>query len=124
MRVCSVSGCPEIYPSSEGSRCRSHRALADRRRGTAHERGYTGRAHQSFRDTVLVRDPVCVLCCIRLATVADHFPHSKRELIDLGLDSNDPARGRGLCKPCHDRETAASQPGGWNADHPGSTGSR
>ena len=115
MRVCSVHGCPTIYPTSEGSRCPEHRAEADKARGTAHERGYTGRGHQAFRNAVLTRDPICVLCHIAFSTVADHYPQSRKELIDLGLNPNDPQYGRGLCKPDHDRETAQNQPGGWAA---------
>jgi len=64
---------------------------------------------------VLDRDPICVLCRLAASTVADHWPTSRRDLEAAGLDPNDPARGRGLCKPCHDRETARNQPGGWNA---------
>lgn len=115
MRVCSVSGCPNIYPTEQGSRCPDCAAKADRRRGTASQRGYTGRGHQSFRREVLTRDPICVLCGVRQATVADHWPLSRKELIDSGMNPNDPAHGRGLCKTCHDTETATNQPGGWNA---------
>lgn len=115
MRVCSTPGCPTIYPATEGSRCPTHRAQADKARGTAAQRGYTSRGHQQFRRQVLHRDPVCVACHIAVATVADHYPHSRRELIDLGLDPNDSARGRGLCKTCHDQSTAQDQPGGWNS---------
>ncbi|QDY11401.1 hypothetical protein FJK98_02390 [Micromonospora sp. HM134] len=53
--------------------------------------------------------------CLRPSTVADHWPLSRRELVDAGLDANDPTRGRGLCKGCHDRHTSVAQPGGWNA---------
>jgi len=113
MRVCSVSGCPTIH-DGPGSRCTVHEKAADRARGTASQRGYTSRGHQSFRSAVLTRDPVCVLCHTRLSTVADHYPLSRRELLELGLDPNDPTRGRGLCAPCHSRETAAHQPGGFN----------
>jgi 5-methylcytosine-specific restriction protein A len=115
VRVCSVAGCPTIYPDTEGSRCQAHRKQADKGRGTATQRGYTGRGHQAFRTAVLTRDPVCVLCHTAYSTVADHHPHSKRDLDDAGLDSNDPQYGRGLCKTCHDRETARNQPGGWHA---------
>ena len=114
MRVCSVHGCGEIYPRHEGTRCATHRAEADRRRGTATERGYTSKGHQAFRRAVISADPVCVACRLRPSTIADHYPHSRKELIELSLNPNDPAYGRGLCKPCHDRETAANQPGGWN----------
>lgn len=115
MRVCSVSGCPTIYQASEGSRCQAHRREGDRRRGTATERGYTGRGHQGFRRAVLQRDPICVLCDVAFSTVADHYPISKRDLIEQGLNSNDPQYGRGLCELCHNRSTAVEQPGGWHA---------
>lgn len=114
MRVCSVNGCPNLYPTNQGSRCSEHRAAADQRRGTAAQRGYTGRGHQTFRNAVLNRDPICVLCGIAQSTVADHYPRSRKELTDLHMDPNDPDNGRGLCKTCHDRETATHQPGGWN----------
>ena len=114
MRVCSVHGCPEVYPRDEGTRCARHRAIADRARGTAHQRGYTSKGHQNFRREVLHRDPVCVICHLRLSTIADHYPHSRRELIELAMNPDDPTRGRGLCKPCHDRHTATEQPGGWH----------
>lgn len=115
MRVCSVPGCPQLYPKDEGSRCARHRAQADRRRGTAHERGYASRGHQHFRDTILTRDPICTVPgCINLSTIADHYPRSRRELVDLGLNPNDPQYGRALCKMHHDQSTAANEPGGWN----------
>lgn len=115
MRVCSVHGCPTLYPASEGSRCPTHRKAADRARGTASDRGYNTPGHHAFRAAVLTRDPICVLCHRALSTVADHYPRSRKELIELGLNPNDPAAGRGLCKPCHDTETAHNQPGGFNA---------
>ena len=118
MRVCSRHGCPTLYPATEGSRCPTHARQADKARGTPTQRGYTGRGHQTFRTTVLTRDPICTLCHTAQSTVADHYPDSKRDLIEAGLNSNDPARGRGLCKPCHDRETATNQPGGWNNPAP------
>ncbi len=111
VRVCSIAGCPEIYPRDQGSRCVKHRREADRARG---DRGYSSRGHRYFREQVLVRDPVCALCNAAEATVADHYPHSRRELIDAGLNPNDPQYGRGLCVRCHNRETAQHQPGGWH----------
>lgn len=113
MRVCSVPGCPEIYEGKE-SRCPQHRAASDRSRGTATQRGYNSAGHQAFRNAVLTRDPICVICDVRHSTIADHHPMSRKELIAAGLNPNDPQYGRGLCKPCHDRETAKHQPGGFN----------
>ncbi len=115
-RPCPVSGCPEL---TTGGRCAEHRRQSDRERGTATQRGYTGAGHKRFRRAVLHRDPLCVLCLLRglpvVATVADHHPLSRRDLVAAGLNPDDPSRGRGLCKPCHDRETALHQPGGWAA---------
>lgn len=115
MKVCSTPGCPNL--TDTGGRCDEHRRAADRARGN---RGYSSPRHRRFRRLVLQRDPVCVVCDAALATVADHFPISRRDLIDSGEDPDNPDAGRGLCKPCHDRETARHQPGGfadpgWNA---------
>lgn len=115
MRVCSTPGCPTIYPATEGSRCPTHKAQADKARGTPRERGYTSTGHQEFRRVVIQRDLICQLCGMEPATVADHYPRSRKELIELGLDPNDPQYGRGLGHKCHSRETAQHQPGGWNA---------
>lgn len=114
-RPCREARCPNPALPDQG-RCEAHARKADRDRGTATERGYTSRGHRLvFREGVLARDPICKLCLRAPSTIADHHPLSRRELLDLGLDPNDPTRGRGLCKACHDRETARHQPGGWNA---------
>lgn len=91
-------------------------AAAGRPRPTSTAQGY-GAAHRGrFRAGVLRRDRVCVLCRRAPATEADHFPLSRRELVEQRLDPDDPERGRGLCKPCHSRSTAEHQPGGWAAE--------
>lgn len=112
MKVCSTPGCPNPVDSG---RCVTCRSQADAHRGSAAARGYDHEHRVRFRAGVLDRDPICVRCEIRVATVADHYPRSRRQLAALGLDPNDPQHGRGLCKPCHDAETAARQPGGWHA---------
>lgn len=114
MRVCSTPGCPAIYSGTQ-SRCHTHTRTADRARGTATQRGYGSVGHKRFRNAVLTRDPICVICDIRESTVADHWPLSRRELIEQGMNPNDPKHGRGLCKLDHDRETARNQPGGFLA---------
>lgn len=111
-RVCNVPGCPEL---TDHGRCTKCERTADKQRGTATERGYNGKGHAAFRYQVLARDPICVECRTKRATVADHYPRSRRELVALGLNPNDPQYGRGLCFVCHSRETAQHQPGGWNA---------
>lgn len=113
MRVCSVAGCPTIYEGTT-SRCPTHTRQADKGRGTARERGYATRGHQHFRNQTLSRDPICTLCFLRESSVADHYPLSRRELIEQGMNPNDPQHGRGLCSSCHNKETAQNQPGGWN----------
>jgi 5-methylcytosine-specific restriction protein A len=120
LRVCSVSGCPNLTPQG---RCDTHRAQAEGTRGTSRQRGY-GRTHQArFRPQVLKRDPLCVCQtaghghtgpCLAPSTVADHHPLSRRDLVARGMDADDPRHGRGLCAPCHNRETATRQPGGWH----------
>jgi 5-methylcytosine-specific restriction protein A len=113
MRVCATHGCPNLYPTSDGSQCHAHRKTAEKRRrpkGTP----YATKGHRTFRTIVLQRDPICVLCDNALSTVADHYPLTRTELIQQGLNPNDPQHGRGLCKTDHDRHTAATSPGGWN----------
>jgi len=112
LSVCSTPGCPEY---TDTGRCTACRAEVEQRRGTARQRGY-GKAHEKrFRPAVLARDPVCVLCRSAPSRHADHHPISRRELVDQGLDPDDPKHGRGLCGTCHSTETAQHQPGGWNA---------
>ncbi|TXS35732.1 holin [Streptomyces sp. or43] len=120
-RVCSNPGCPEY--TDQGSRCTEHRREAERKRGTAQQRGYGGQHRTRFRPAVLARDPNCACTdpshghavpCGQPSVHADHWPRSRRELTAQGLDPNDPQHGRGLCPPCHSSETAANQPGGWN----------
>lgn len=120
---CSTPGCPGI---TTGSRCPDCTGQAEQRRGSSTDRGYDARHRHRFRQLVLDRDPTCTCrdkrhrhhagrLCFAVATVADHHPLSRRQLLARGLDPNDPDRGRGLCEPCHNAETAQHQPGGWNA---------
>jgi 5-methylcytosine-specific restriction protein A len=111
LTICSEPGCPEY---TGRGRCDSCRAEAEQRRGTARQRGYDKQHERRFRKPVLARDRVCVLCRERPSRHADHWPLSRRELVERGLDPNDPKHGRGLCGRCHSSETAQHQPGGWN----------
>ncbi|MET7300727.1 hypothetical protein [Embleya sp. NPDC005575] len=70
-----------------------------------------------MRRAYLYANPWCALCSAA-ATVADHFPLSRRVLVDQGVaDPDAPERLRPLCVRCHNRETARHQPGGWAAEH-------
>jgi 5-methylcytosine-specific restriction protein A len=112
LRVCTKPGCPALVSSG---RCADHQKAADRARGNATQRGYGSRHRSKFRAKVLERDPVCVLCHARRSTDADHHPVDRRTLVLRGEDPDDPKHGRGLCGLCHKQETAANQPGGFNA---------
>lgn len=58
---------------------------------------------------------MCVICHVERSTVADHWPTSRRHLVEQGVtDPDAPSRLRGLCASCHGTETAREQPGGWN----------
>lgn len=105
--------CLDCRKPSTSSRCPDCARAKDQARGTAAQRGYAGRGHQSFRVAVLARDPICKVCRRAPSTVADHYPTSRRDLVDQGLNPNDPQHGRGLCHRCHSQETARNQPGGW-----------
>ncbi len=118
-KTCSQPGCPNLVLDG-GSQCEVHRAesrrLSDQRRGTSTQRGYGQKHRERFRAEVLRRDPLCVLCKERPSSRADHYPLSRRELEERGLDPNDPSRGRGLCASCDSKQTARrpGQQGGWN----------
>lgn len=117
-KVCSTTGCPNIVArDSKRTRCPDCETRAEQARGSAHTRGYDRTHETRFRTQVLARDPICTLCRRRPSQHADHHPLSRRELAAQGLNPNDPERGRGLCQPCHARETAVHQPGGWHANH-------
>ena len=84
---------------------------------------YNTPGHRAFRTQVLARDPYC-LCrgecghhdgqCGQVATVADHDPTERRDLVAMGADPNAPEHGRGKCTACHDRKTSRTSPGGWH----------
>lgn len=111
VRVCSTPGCPNLHPGS--GKCPACRARSDRAR-RPEGNPYVSRGHRRFRREVLTRDPVCVVCGQAPSTVADHYPHERRDLIAMGLDPDDPKFGRGVCASCHGVETARRTPAGWN----------
>ena len=111
-QVCPVQGCAEL---TDGGRCTDHRREADRARGTSTQRGYNSAQWRAIRRAVIRRDKTCVVCKAVPATVADHYPYSRKQLLAMGITNPDaPQRLRGLCASCHGSETAREQPGGWN----------
>lgn len=114
---CAACGAPK----PPGARCTCRRSAPPSAERAEQARGYARNAHRlRFRRSVLRREPLCVLCGAP-AAVADHYPRTRRELEAAGEDPNDPQFGRGLCKRCHDKHTAATTPGGWNARNGSST---
>lgn len=117
-KVCSCIGCdahkgncPELVPTG---RCDPCAREAERKRGTASSRGYGSYWYRVIRPKYLVAHPICCLCQ-GPASVPDHYPLGRRELVARGVRDPDAwHRLRPLCKPCHDIETPKHQPGGWN----------
>ncbi|MEU0940312.1 HNH endonuclease [Embleya sp. NPDC005971] len=106
---CSRPGCGNTKP------CPDHANQADRQRGSAAARGYDGTWADTRADYLAAR-PWCCLCGAA-ATVADHWPTSRRDLVAASIrDPDADHRLRPLCRRCHSTETATAQPGGWNAE--------
>lgn len=123
---CTTTGCPGLTDGGPCDDCRTKRRKdTDKRRGTAAERGYGGRRWRAARRAVLRRDPVCTCTatcpdhgprCPRPSTASDHYPRERKDLIAAGVaDPDAPHLMRGMCEPCHNRKTAATRQGGWNA---------
>jgi 5-methylcytosine-specific restriction protein A len=118
-RRCTTPGCPgDVVLGTRTGKCPPCTEARVRPRPSSAAQGYGAGHRDRFRPGVLARDRVCVVCKKRPATEADHYPLSRRELVAQGLDADDPARGRGLCKPCHGSETGRNQPAGWAAEPP------
>lgn len=112
---CSVPGCPEL---TVGGRCPAHSAQAEAQRKERGNAVYGQSRWQRIRKRYLYDNPWCVLCG-RQATDADHYPLSRKALVARGVDPDTPTHLRPLCAPCHSKETAQHQPGGWHAERLG-----
>lgn len=114
-RVCSRPGCGEF--TDQGGRCPDCRAKAEKKRGTARQRGYD-RAWEQTRAAYLAAHPFCECDdCEALpkatrpaATDVDHIDG----LGPKGPRGHDPTNLRALTHAHHSRRTARDQPGGWN----------
>ncbi|MEU8371448.1 hypothetical protein [Micromonospora tulbaghiae] len=124
MKVCSKPGCPQLVPAGTG-RCAGHRSEANRARGGYATRGGGNAADwRRARAACLARDPLCRCTderhghgpvCTAAATVADHYPETKADLVARGVTDPDALhRLRGVCASCHGKHTAETTPGGWN----------
>lgn len=115
--VCTDPDCGAIV--SGGGRCETHRLearrAADRRRPNAAARGYDA-TWAKRRAEFLRWFSVCVDCG-EPATVADHDPVSRAELVRRGVPDPD-AWGylRPRCERCHNRRTVRED-GGFGRHH-------
>lgn len=124
-RVCNVPGCPVIIQSTGrcGGSCCDGRC-ADRRgpdlRPTAAARGY-GNDWRRRRAAFLAANPTCAgdgagghhPNCDGVATVPDHHPLTRRELVAQGVEDPDAAEYLvGRSAACHGRKTVQLD-GGW-----------
>ncbi len=126
LRVCSRPGCPVLTTGGRCGACKAQtRRTTDERRGTAAKRGYGGAHWANARAACLRRDVLCTCVldghghgarCYAAATVADHDPVERKELVRQGVEDPDAVEFlRGKCAPCHNRRTARVTPGGWHA---------
>lgn len=116
LSVCPTPGCPEL---TAGGRCEACTAkAAAQRRRRPHTRSYGSTAWSRTRRAYLREHPYCECDeCLALpavmrpqATEVDHIDG----LGPLGPRGHDWTNLRSMTKAHHSRETARSQPGGWN----------
>lgn len=66
-----------------------------------------GRTFTTNRRRLLANNPLCAMCRDAPATIAHHHPHSRRELLGMGItDPDAPHRMIGVCAHCHAQVTA------------------
>jgi 5-methylcytosine-specific restriction protein A len=113
--VCTTHGCHELVAIG---RCDEHRTTAGLkhyRREQGRERyhqgdpsmtAYTTPQWRNARRKQLRDEPRCQHCGEQ-ATVADHAPVTRRNLVALGVANPDETiHLQSLCVPCHNRKTA------------------
>ncbi|MGC5885719.1 HNH endonuclease [Ralstonia pseudosolanacearum] len=111
-RPCARPGCRRY--SVDAGYCAEHatvrRAETNAERGSAASRGY-GAKWRREREQYLRESPLCVRCLeaeqVVAATVVDHIIPHKGDQKLFWRRSN----WQSLCKPCHDRKTAAEDGG-------------
>jgi 5-methylcytosine-specific restriction protein A len=112
--VCTTPGCANTTNRGKCNSCqRRARKDSDRRRPSAADRGYGERWRRRRRE--FLRLNLTCVDCGATATVADHDPVSRRELVAQGVPDPDAFQYlRPRCTDCHNARTAREQPGGWN----------
>lgn len=99
---CAEPGCPSLVRGQP--RCPAHEGQNDRRRGTAHERGYDAR-WRKYRKRYLTEQPLCVICAeggrVVQAVVVDHVRAHKGDQALFW----DPRNHRAVCARHHNERT-------------------
>lgn len=118
LKVCATPGCPD-FAAPKRSYCApcerrydaTRRQATDAARPSPAERGY-GTAWRDRRARFLAANPVCADCG-GAATVADHAPVTRAELVRRGDPDPDAAHHlQPRCASCHGRKTVRDD-GGW-----------
>jgi 5-methylcytosine-specific restriction protein A len=108
-RLCA--GCGTIVNGRCPTCTKATRQASDAVRESPAQRGYDSHWRRSIRPAFLRQHPICVLCGA-LASVPDHWPETRKELVGRGVSDPDADhRLRALCKTCHDRYGLSDHPG-------------
>lgn len=108
LTTCSRPGCDTAVARGYCPPCARLVAVPDDARPSARDRGYDAEWERT-RAQFLDRNPTCAICR-RPSEVPDHYPYSRRELVDLGVENPDAwVWLRPLCTTCHNRETARTR---------------
>lgn len=116
LKPCPTPGCPALIPTKD----RACKECLKRIRHTTDRTPYKSIAHRRARAKLLALHPYCQCegckahkgLCTQKATIADHYPLERFELIAEGKDPNALCYMRALCKKCHDIKTASTRPAG------------
>jgi 5-methylcytosine-specific restriction protein A len=114
-RPCVQPGCPESVRGKE-STCPEHAKQRHKQRANRGGSSYGRNWRERVQPRFIYRNPWCVLCGGQ-ATVADHWPISRRDLVAKGEASPDSFKHlRPLCKACDAKERPKREPGGFYAE--------
>jgi 5-methylcytosine-specific restriction enzyme A len=106
---CTVPGCP-ARATGPGPCPVHHRQRQQHKHDKAREQ--YGGAWPDIRLEYLARHPWCKLCP-RPATIADHWPRTRKQLLRAGVTDPDlDIYLRPLCPPCHNHASGLATPGG------------
>lgn len=115
MTTCTEPGCPQLVAHGYCDQHRKQRRRqSDSRRPSASVRGYDHKWRKNAQ-AFLMFHPTCIDCGNK-ATVPDHDPTSRADLLAQGVTDPDAwHRMKPRCTTCHNKRTAQAQPGGWAA---------